>query len=59
MVSFEARKIFLESYTCCFNSLGQKGIYLNFELDTLGLVSSLKSLQRMARKYPAAMSKVQ
>ncbi|KAL2064357.1 hypothetical protein VTL71DRAFT_4851 [Oculimacula yallundae] len=59
LVNFEARQVFLESYSRCFYQKGQKATYLNFDIDTLTFRAGINTLQKMIRHYPTDMAKVQ
>lgn len=57
-VNWEANQVFRENYTKCFHEFGQKGIYINFDIDTLCFKTAIKGFRKMVRQYPGSMSKI-
>lgn len=58
LVDFEARQIYLESYTRCFESL-KGAVYINFSMDILRIESSLPGLRSLIPRWPWVMEQVQ
>jgi hypothetical protein len=59
LVNNESHRVFVQHYALCFHSLGLKGIYINYSLDTLVFAGGLHSLKKMLLQYPRIMRRIQ